>query len=78
MKKLPQLCAATTLLFVLSLSALAGDIHTNVVDPPPPPAESVATAEPSQSSTNTATDSNGSNTLIADITLSFLHLLSVA
>ncbi|HEY6803391.1 MAG TPA: hypothetical protein VI306_07415 [Pyrinomonadaceae bacterium] len=78
MNKLPQLCAATTLLFVLSLSALAGDIHTNVVDPPPPPAELVATAEPSLSSTNTATDSNGSNTLIANITLSFLHLLSVA
>jgi hypothetical protein len=77
MKKLQQLCAATTLLFVLSLSALAGNIHTNVVDPPPPPPESVTTTESGLSSTDTAMDSNEANTLYTEITLSLLQLLSV-
>lgn len=77
MKKLQQLCAATTLLFVLSLSALAGNIHTNVVDPPPPPPESVTTTNSGLSSTDTATDSNEANTLFTEITLSLLQLLSV-
>jgi hypothetical protein len=76
MKNLQQLCAATTLLFVLSLSALAGNIHTNVVDPPPPPPESATTTEPGLSSTDTTTDSNESNTWITEITLSLLQLLS--
>ena len=77
MKKLQQLCAATTLLFVLSLSALAGNIHTNVVDPPPPPPESATTTEPGLRSKDTATDSNEANTLFTEITLSVLQLLSV-
>ena len=51
MKKLQQLCAATTLLFVLSLSALAGNIHTNVVPPPPPPPASATATEPGDIST---------------------------
>ena len=77
MKKLQQLCAATMLLSVLSLSALAGNIHTNVVNPPPPPPESATTTEPGLSSTDTTIDSNESNTLITEITLSLLQLLSV-
>lgn len=77
MKKLQQLCAATMLLFVLSLSALAGNIHTNVVDPPPPPPESATTTESGLSSTDIATDSNEANTLFTEITLSLLQLLSV-
>nr|AUN36072.1 hypothetical protein [uncultured bacterium] len=77
MKKLQQLCAATTLLFVLSLSALAGNIHTNVVDPPPPPPESVTTTNSGLSSTDAATDSNEANTLFTEITLRLLQLLSV-
>jgi hypothetical protein len=77
MKKLQQLCAATTLLFVLSLSVLAGNIHTNVVDPPPPPPEAATTTEPELSSPDTTTGSNESNTLITEITLSLLQLLSL-
>lgn len=77
MKKLQQLCAATTLLFVLSLSALAGNIHTNVVDPPPPPPESATITESGLSSTDTATDSDDANSLLTEITLSLLQLLSV-
>ena len=77
MKNLQQLCAATLLLFVLSLSAFAGNIHTNVVDPPPLPPESATTTESGLSNTDTATDPNESNTLITEITLSLLQLLSV-
>jgi hypothetical protein len=40
MKKLQQLCAATALVFVLSLSALGGIIHTDKAPPPPPPPQS--------------------------------------
>ena len=77
MKKLQQLCAATTLLFVLSLSALAGDIHTNVVNPPPPPPESATTTEPGHITTDSTENPTESNTLITEITLSLLQLLSV-
>lgn len=77
MKKLQQLCAATTLLFVLSLSALAGNIHTNVVDPPPPPPESATTTEPGHITTDSTENPTESNTLITEITLSLLQLLSV-
>jgi hypothetical protein len=72
MKRIRELCAATTLLFVLSLSASAGDIHTNVVDPPPPPPASAtaATTEGIQGATDYETS-------IAEIALSVLQLLSV-
>jgi hypothetical protein len=76
MKKLQQLCAATTLLSVLSLSALAGNIHTNVVDPPPPPPESATTTEPGHITTDSTENPTESNTLITEITLSLLQLLS--
>jgi hypothetical protein len=78
MKKLQQLCAATMLLFVLSLSALAGNIHTNAVNPPPPPPpESATTTEPGHITTDSAENPTESNTLITEITLSILQLLSV-
>ena len=77
MKKLQQLCAATTLLFVLSLSAFAGNIHTNVVDPPPPPPESATTTEPGHITTDSTENPTETNTLVTEITLSLLQLLSV-
>lgn len=77
MKKLKQLCAATTLLFVLSLSALAGTIHTNAVDPPPPPPVSATATEPSDDTTDGTQNPVESETLIAEITLSLLQLLTV-
>ena len=77
MKRLQQLCAAAMLLFVLSLSAFAGNIHTNVVDPPPPPAESATSTESGLSNTDAATDAKEANTLLTEITLSLLQLLSV-
>ena len=79
MKKLQQLCAATTLLFVLTVSALGGHITTGVADPPPPPQSATAT-DPGHITTD-ATDSTQnliqSDTLVLDITLSLLQLLSV-
>jgi hypothetical protein len=75
MKKIQELCAATMLLFVLSLSALAGEIHTNVVQPPPPPASAAAT-EPGDATTD-GQRANEYETLITEITLSVLQLLSV-
>jgi hypothetical protein len=79
MKKLYELCAAMVLLFVLTGSALAGHIGTDAVPPPPPPPASSATiAQPD------GTDSDGtvdqiaeSETLISEITLSLLQLLSL-
>lgn len=82
MKKLQQLCAVSTLLFVLSVSALAGNIHTNAVDPPPPPPPNSATmTESGHIGTDTTTDPTpntiDSNTLVTEITLSLLQLLAV-
>jgi len=77
MKKLKQLCAATTLLFVLSLPALAGEIHTNVVAPPPPPPASATASEPGDVTTNATESSIESETLITELTLSLLQLLLV-
>jgi hypothetical protein len=80
MKKIQQLCAATTLLFVLTVSALGGHITTGVADPPPPPPQSATATEPGHITTD-ATDStqnlSESDTLVVDITLSLLQLLSV-
>jgi hypothetical protein len=73
MKTLRKLCAATTLLFVLSLSALAGTIHTDAVPPPPPPPASAMTVEPNE----TTVPVTETESLISKITLSLLQLLSV-
>ena len=78
MRKLQQLTAATTLLFVLSLSALAGNIHTNAVSPPPPPpASATAKSEPDEILTGTTESGVESETLITEIALNILQLLSV-
>jgi len=75
MRKLKQLCTATSLLFVLSLSALAGDIHTDFA-PPPPPASTLATLPGDQTNDGTQ-DPVESESLITEITLSLLRLLPV-
>lgn len=76
MKKIRDFCAATTLLIMLSVSVVAGDISTNVVPPPPPPA-SVTTTEPRDITTDETQSEIESETLIAEITLSLLQLLAV-
>lgn len=83
MKYLQKLCAAVTLLVVLSFSARAGEITTwGVAPPPPPPPPVSATAiEPGRITTD-ATDNGtesaiGSESLLTELTLSLLQLLSV-
>jgi hypothetical protein len=80
MKDLQKLCAAVTLIVVLSLSARAGEITTWGVTAPPPPASATAT-EPGHigtDATNTGTESGiESEALVTQLTLSLLQLLSV-
>jgi hypothetical protein len=77
MKKLQQLCAAAALVLVLTLSALGGNIHTDAVPPPPPPPDSVTATEAGEISTGATGSTVESETLIAEITLNILQLLSV-
>jgi hypothetical protein len=73
-----KLCAATTLLFALSLPALAGTIHTDFVPPPPPPPPSSAMAvEPNEKTVPVTETTSETDSLITEITLSVLQLLSV-
>jgi len=82
MKHLQRLCAAVTLLVVLSFSARAGEITTWGVAPPPPPPPASATATEPGDITTDATG-NGtestieSETLLTELTLSLLQVLSV-
>jgi hypothetical protein len=79
MKTIRQFCATSTLLIVLSVSAVAGDITTGATSPPPPPPSSAtATAtEPSHIGTDVTESATESETLLTKITLSLLQLLSV-
>jgi hypothetical protein len=77
MKRIQELCAATTLLFVLSLSAFAGEIHTNVVDPPPPPPASARATASDEATTDGIQSTTDYETLIPEITMSVLQLLLV-
>ncbi|MGH9904988.1 MAG: hypothetical protein ACRD8U_05305, partial [Pyrinomonadaceae bacterium] len=74
MSKIRKLCAATTLLFVLSLSAMAGDIHTDAVPPPPAPCSAIG---PGDVGTGEIQSGVVPEDLVTEITLSLLQLLSV-
>jgi hypothetical protein len=79
MKHLRKLCAAVTLLFVLSLSVQAGEITIwGAAPPPPPPPPASATAtEPGEITTWGTESPVESDTLVAEITLGILQLLPV-
>lgn len=81
MKKLHELCAATMLLILLSVSALAGEISTGVISPPPPPPASATVTAPGEIGTGATTvpaeSQIESETLLSQLTLSLLRLLSV-
>lgn len=79
MKTLRKLCAAVTLLLVLSLSAIGGEISTDVVKPPPPPAGATATVmEPGEINSDAPKSTiESAPGLLSEITLSFLRLLAV-
>lgn len=79
MKTLRHYCAAAILSLMLSLPAMAGDIPTWVVSPPPPPPPpaSAMPTEPGDVSTNSTESSRLSESLVTEITVSLLQLLSV-
>ena len=79
MKHLRKLCAAVTLLVVLSLSARAGEITiwgAAPPPPPPPPASATATAtEPGEITIWGTQSPDESDTFVTEFTLSILQLL---
>jgi len=78
MKTLRNFCAAATLILMLSLPTMAGDITTWGVAPPPPPPPASATATvPGDIPTWETQSSSESEPLLTEITLSILQLLSV-
>ena len=74
MRKLKNFCVATMLVFTLSLSVFAGDIHTGAVAPPPPPP---ATQEVPGDQGSGGAKTDEPDTIIVEITLTLLQLLSV-
>lgn len=77
MTTLRKLCAASALLFALSIYALAGTIHTDAVPPPPPPPASAMTVEPNGAVVPATEPATEFESLLAEITLSVFELLSV-
>lgn len=79
MKKLQELCTALVLVFVLTGSAMAGHIGTDAVPPPPPPPDASAViAEPDDIPTDrTVCPIAESESLVSEITLGLLRLLSL-
>ena len=77
MKTLRKLCAVVTLIFALSLPALAGDITTMVVPPPPPPSASAKATEPRDVDSGEIQGAVESESLITELTLTIMQLLSV-
>ena len=81
MKKLQALCAAIMLVIALSVSAQAGEITTGAVSPPPPPPASAMATEPGHIGTDATVDPTQnfvqSETLVSELTLSLLQLLSL-
>ncbi len=75
MKTLRSFCAATTLILMLSLTTMAGDMTTWVVAPPPPPPASATGTDPGD--ITTWEHSLESEPLLTEITLSVMQLLSV-
>lgn len=52
MKKLMQFTLTLSLLFVLAVGALAGEIQTGIVNPPPPPQAQSLSAEETEPTTD--------------------------
>ena len=77
MKKLREVCAAAALLIMLSLPAMGGHIHTDAVPPPPPPPESAIAPDMGEASGGSADSGLESDTLLTEIIVSTLRLLSV-
>ena len=79
MKNVQKLCAAVTLIFLLSLPTVAGEITTMAVPPPPspPPSASAIVSEPNDVRSDEIPGASESDSLITEATLTILQLLSV-
>ena len=77
MKKLREICAAAALLIILSLPAMGGHIHTDAVPPPPPPPDSAVSTDIGEPSGDSADGGSVSDTLLTELIVSTLQLLSV-
>lgn len=78
MKTLRSFCAAATLILVLSLPTMAGDMTTwGVAPPPPPPSASAIDTEPGDITIWGIQSSSESEPLLSEVTLSILQLLPV-
>lgn len=75
MKTLRQLCAASMLVLTLSLSALAGDMSTTIVQPPPLANATAAGQLSTTSTANSAVIENGEASIIDSMTETALNLL---
>ncbi len=76
MKTLRNLGAITTLIMVLSITTIAGEITTWVVSPPLPPVSATVT-DVNDLSTTGKQNAIESETLLTEITLRLLQFLSV-
>lgn len=78
MKTLRSLCAAATLILMLSLPAMAGDIPIwGIAQPSPMPPPASATTKPGDIPTWQTQSSLESESLLTEITLSVWQLLAV-
>jgi hypothetical protein len=77
MKNLQTLCAVVALISVLSLPTLAGEITTMAVPPPPPPPAFTTATEPREIGPEVMQTPAESETLITEITLALMQLLTV-
>ncbi len=77
MKRIRKLYAATTLLIVLSVSALGGEISTGVASPPPPPPSAASSViETGEMSSGGNENSLLQDDIITKIGLTFLQFLA--
>lgn len=77
MKTLRRLCLGASLLTVLSVSASAGEIHTDFVPPPPPPPSVSATAtEPSGISASEMQSPFESDSVMTEFAFAIVQLLT--
>lgn len=77
MKNVQNFCAAVTLMFLLSLPMVAGEITTMAVPPTPPPSASAIVSEPNDIRSDEIPSASESDSLITEVTLTILQLLSV-
>ncbi len=77
MKRLKQFSIAILLSLAFTVSVPAGEIQIGKTPPPPPPPSSAVAVEPSDTSAGETQSPSESDSLITEITLAVLQLLTV-